>query len=842
VSDGNPVSPAGTTLEYGDAYDMMGSGALAFSGTRDTRHHFNPWQKNILGWLPDSAVTTVTSSGTYRINRFDSRAAALNQPLALRIFRDGVRWYWVGFRQSFTTNASLTNGACVVWGFNNSQQSQLLDLTTPGSSTNDAALAVGTTFTDSAYGITIRPLARGGAEPNQYLDLEITVPATPPSVVAAWGRNGASFYTPNTGAVVNPPPETYVPFGLTGVTAIAAGDTHALALKSDGTLVAWGDNSSGQSTIPAGLAGNVSAIAAGGNVSGVVKRDGTVQLWGVATNAVTTSPVGLAGVRQLAIGGGQSVGTYHALALKADGTVTAWGSNSNGQTNVPANLANVVAVAASDRLSVALRADGTVVRWGITFNGAVAFPAGLSGVTAIASSGSAQFAVALKSDGTVVAWGANLSGQSTVPAGLDDVVAIATGGLHALAPKADGTVVAWGSNTSGQTAIPSQLPRGFQIAASRSASFLLAGPRAYLIAQPQAQTIAAGGAATLSVTVTGAPTVSYQWRKDGTNIPGATTNALLVSNVSATNSGSYDVVVNDGIGPVVSATARLTVVAAGSSTNPGRLVNLSILTSITAADPLFTIGTVLGGAGTRGDKPLLIRAAGPSLVQLGVNAPLADPRLDVFSGQAVIATNDNWGSGGPPVSAVFSRVGAFPFASPSSLDAAVYNPAQPAGGYTVQVRGVGSATGPVIAELYDATLSDSFTTTTPRLINVSVLKSIGVDEILTAGFVIGGASPKQVLVRAVGPTLGTAPFNIAGVMADPKLDLFRGQTVIHANDNWGGGLALATASGNVGAFSLGAASRDAALLVVLDPGSYTAQVRGVGTSAGITLVEVYEVP
>jgi hypothetical protein len=128
------------------------------------------------------------------------------------------------------------------------------------------------------------------------------------------------------------------------------------------------------------------------------------------------------------------------------------------------------------------------------------------------------------------------------------------------------------------------------------------------------------------------------------------------------------------------------------------------------------------------------------------------------------------------------------------------------------------------------------------VINVSVLKSIGVDEILTAGFVIGGASPKQVLVRAVGPTLGTAPFNIAGVMADPKLDLFRGQTVIHANDNWGGGLALATASGNVGAFSLGAASRDAALLVVLDPGSYTAQVRGVGTSAGITLVEVYEVP
>lgn len=840
VADGNPVSAAGTTIEYGDAFDMMGSTAFAFSGTRDTRHHFNPWQKNRLGWLPDAAVTTVTSSGTYRIYRFDSQSASLNQPLALRIFRDGVRWYWIGFRQSFTTSASLTNGAYVVWGFNNKQQSQLLDLTTPGTSTNDVALAVGSTFSDSAYGISIRPIARGGTDPAQFLDLEITVPTAPPGIIAAWGREGVTFFAGNTGAVVNPAPETYVPFGLTGVSAIAAGDLHALALKPDGTVVAWGDNSNGQTTLPAGLA-NVASIAAGGNVSGVVKRDGTVQLWGESVGGVTTPPAGLTAVKQLAIGGGHSVGIYHGLALKTDGTVVGWGDNTRNQATPPAGLTGVVAIAASDRLSVALKSDGTVVRWGTTFTGAIVFPASLSGVVAIASSGAAEHALALKADGTVIAWGSNSSGQATPPVGLSDVIAIATGRTHSLALKADGSVVAWGSNSSGQLNIPPLLPRAYAFAAGGSSSFALTGPRVYLLAPPQAQIAAAGGTATISVTATGSGTLTYQWRKDGVVIPGATANALSLANVSAANAAAYDVVVTDATGTLTSFPARLTVVPAGTPTNPGRLINLSILTSVTAADPLFTLGTVLGGAGTSGAKPLLVRAAGPSLSQLGVGGPLADPKLEMFSGQTVVSANDNWG-GTAALSTAFAQVGAFPYTGGTSRDAAVYNAGQAAGNYTVQVSGVGGATGPVIAELYDATASGAFTTTTPRLVNVSVLKQIGAGETLTAGFVVGGATAKQVLIRAVGPTLGAAPFSIPGVMADPKLDLFSGQTVINANDNWGGGGTLATAFASVGAFALGTASKDAAILVTLTPGNYTAQVSGVSGSGGLTLVEVYEVP
>jgi hypothetical protein len=77
---------------------------------------------------------------------------------------------------------------------------------------------------------------------------------------------------------------------------------------------------------------------------------------------------------------------------------------------------------------------------------------------------------------------------------------------------------------------------------------------------------------------------------------------------------------------------------------------------------------------------------------------------------------------------------------------------------------------------------------------------------------------------------------------DPLLALFSGQTQIGANDNWSGGSALSAAFGLVGAFALPATSRDAALLVTLQPGSYTVQVSGVGDTTGVALIEVYEVP
>jgi M6 family metalloprotease-like protein len=524
VTDGNPVSPQGASIEYGDPFDDMGSTSVT-GGVRDTRHHFNHWAKNRLGWMPDSAVTSVTTSGTYRIHRFDSALSATTQPMALRIFRDGVRSYWVGLRANFSSGTLTANDAVVLWGYNNLQQSQLLDLNTTGTNANDAALAVGSAFTDAAYGITIKPVARGGAEPDVWLDVEVTVPSAPPDVVQAWGRNGAFFFNGANG-LTTPEPETYVPMGLTNVRSVVAGDLHAMALKADGTVVAWGDNTYGQTTLPSDL-GSVVQVVAGKNVSGAVRSDGTIKLWGDTTSPVITAlPASVTNIKALALG------YDHALALKRDGTVIAWGGNASRQIEVPAGLANVMTIIAGDRTSVALKMDGTVVKWGVTFS--VAFPTGLSGVTALACNGG--HVLALKSDGTVVAWGNNANQQCIVPAGLNGVIGVAAGGFHSLAVKSDGSVVGWGSNSQNQASAPPALAQGYAIVASLRASFGLVGPRVYVTAQPQSATVAAGASASLNVAAAGGTT---QWLRNGTAVSGATNSSLTLANLQPGDAGIY---------------------------------------------------------------------------------------------------------------------------------------------------------------------------------------------------------------------------------------------------------------------------------------------------------------
>ena len=113
--------------------------------------------------------------------------------------------------------------------------------------------------------------------------------------------------------------EQVLPFVQPGTrfTKVAAGEVHSLALKQDGTVVAWGYNCCGQVNVPSGLS-NVVAIAAGGSLSLALKQDGTVVAWGGNAYAV---PSGLSGVVAIA------AGDYHGLALKQDGTVVAWGEN-----------------------------------------------------------------------------------------------------------------------------------------------------------------------------------------------------------------------------------------------------------------------------------------------------------------------------------------------------------------------------------------------------------------------------------------------------------------------------------------------------------------------------------
>ncbi|MGA2863507.1 MAG: LamG-like jellyroll fold domain-containing protein [Verrucomicrobiota bacterium] len=257
-----------------------------------------------------------------------------------------------------------------------------------------------------------------------------------------------------------------IPFGLSNVLAIAAGYHHSLALKADGTLVAWGDDTYGQTSVPPDLK-NVVAIAGGGYHSCALKADGTLVAWGDDTYGQTNVPPHIKDVVAIAGGG------YHSCALKADGTVVVWGDNSQRQSLVPPALTWRGAIAAGQGYGLALRADGTVVGWGwyIQNVGHINIPSGLSNVVAIAAGW--DHSLALKSDGTVVGWGDNDDGEISIPSSANNVVAIAAGGSYSLALNADGTVVGWGDNTYGAISIPSDLANVEAIAAGNCHSLAL---------------------------------------------------------------------------------------------------------------------------------------------------------------------------------------------------------------------------------------------------------------------------------------------------------------------------------------------------------------------------------
>jgi alpha-tubulin suppressor-like RCC1 family protein len=249
-----------------------------------------------------------------------------------------------------------------------------------------------------------------------------------------------------------------VPWGLSDVVAISASSSSCVALKSNGTVVAWGGNSATHPP-PSNLS-QVVAISAGGSHHLALKQDGTVVAWGSNQVSLTNVPTGLRGVVAI------SAGSQHCLALKSDGTVVAWGQNTFGQTLVPPGLNQVVAISAGAGHSLALKADGTVVAWGQ--NGADRFvPNDLSQVIAIAAAN--HLNLALRRDGTVVTW-QNLEpgplGPPSVPAGLSDVVAIdIKSDSYSLALKADGSVVSWGNSVPRADPQPDPLRRIVEIAA-----------------------------------------------------------------------------------------------------------------------------------------------------------------------------------------------------------------------------------------------------------------------------------------------------------------------------------------------------------------------------------------
>jgi outer membrane protein assembly factor BamB len=380
-----------------------------------------------------------------------------------------------------------------------------------------------------------------------------------------------------------------------------------------------------------------------------------------------------------------------------------------------------------------------------------------------------------------------------------------------------------------------------------------------ITAQPATQTVAPGATLTLFVGATGPAPLSYQWSLDGTAIPGAVNSTYAVFGVSASNAGTYTAAVTSPAGTVTTAPATVTVSATAPTptptptptpvtvspttptvpaSTPGRIVNLSARANAGTGGSILIAGFVIQGTGS---KHVVLRGVGPALALAPFDIPgaLAQPQLTLFSSatNAALATATAWG-GSAALANAFAEVGAFALAA-NSADSALLEDL-PAGAYTSEVAGVNATTGVALAEIYDADLGSA----TSILTNISARADVGSGaNILIAGFVIEGSQPATVLLRGIGPTLGLAPFNLAGVLAQPQIDLYNSSGVeLGGNTGWGGDPALSAAFTAAGAFPLPAGSADAAMISTLPAGSYTLELSGQNGTSGVGMVEVYLIP
>jgi YVTN family beta-propeller protein len=295
-------------------------------------------------------------------------------------------------------------------------------------------------------------------------------------------------------------------------------------------------------------------------------------------------------------------------------------------------------------------------------------------------------------------------------------------------------------------------------------------------------------------------------------------NNAAASDVAVDRSGSYVFVV----GAAIYGSAWVRVYPASNSAPrltgpPHSLLNISTRLRTQAADNALIGGLIVNGTEP---KKVALRAMGPSLPVAG---KLTDPLLELYdSSGARVAQNDNWNThradllaaGIPPL---------------DEHEAALVTSVAP-GNYTAVVRGIGDGSGVALVEAYDLSPESK-----SKLANISTRGKVeSGDNVMIGGFIIGGDQTTEVVVRAVGPSLGT--HGVAGALLDPTLEVHDGNGVLVAqDDDW----RMYQEQPLIQTGLAPADDREAAMILFLQPGAYTAVVRGKNDSTGIGLVEVY---
>jgi hypothetical protein len=259
--------------------------------------------------------------------------------------------------------------------------------------------------------------------------------------------------------------------------------------------------------------------------------------------------------------------------------------------------------------------------------------------------------------------------------------------------------------------------------------------------------------------------------------------------------------------PTATPTATPTPTPAKSASH---LANISTRMKVGTGQNVLIGGFIVKGSQS---KTLILRAIGPSLTASGVANVLADPVLEVHdSTGGVIASNNDWQE-----SAQASQIQQSGLAPTSSLESAILITLSP-GNYTAVVSGYGGGQGNGLIEAYELDANST------RLVNISTRGRVGtVDEPMIGGLIVQGGTAKKVIIRALGPSLGTGANPIAGALAE--------------NDDWANSSQVA----DILASTIPPVnSSESAIVAMLGGGNYTAIVRGVKDTSGVALVEVFD--
>jgi hypothetical protein len=255
--------------------------------------------------------------------------------------------------------------------------------------------------------------------------------------------------------------------------------------------------------------------------------------------------------------------------------------------------------------------------------------------------------------------------------------------------------------------------------------------------------------------------------------------------------------------------------------------NISTRLRVQGGDNVLIGGMIATGTA---NKKVIIRAVGPTLSDFGVPGALADPTLDLYQGNTLLLSNDDWRN-----STQQAEIAASGFAPNKDAEAAIIWTLTPGQNYTAIVRGKDGQSGVAVVEAFDLDGAAA-----SKLSNISTRGFVDLDDnAMIAGLIVSpsNAPSLKVLVRALGPTLGD--FGVQGILANPTLDLVNSSgTVIRSNDNWKDSQRTEIEAAQLAPNH----DEESALVETLPPGAYTAVVRGTGRTTGVGLVEVYNIP